>query len=30
LKTLPWKQIPILNTSIEHDHRRTAKRVLKC
>jgi len=28
-KTLPWKQIPILDTSIEHDHGRTAKRVLK-
>lgn len=29
LKTLPWKQIPIIDTSIEHDHGRTAKRVLK-
>lgn len=29
LKNLPWKQIPILDTSIEHDHGRTAKRVLK-
>lgn len=29
LKTLPWKQITIIDTSIEHDHGRTAKRVLK-
>jgi predicted transposase YbfD/YdcC len=29
LKTVPWKQIPILDTGIEHDHVRTAKRVLK-
>lgn len=29
LKTLPWKQIPNLDTSIEHGHGRTAKRVLK-
>jgi len=29
LKDLPWKQIPVLETSIEHSHGRTAKRVLK-
>ena len=29
LKDLPWKQIPVLDTSIEHGHGRTAKRVLK-
>lgn len=29
LKNLPWKQIPILDTSIEHTHGRTAKRMLK-
>ncbi|MGB9306685.1 MAG: ISAs1 family transposase [Mycobacterium sp.] len=29
LKELPWKQIPILDTSIEHGHGRTAKRTLK-
>lgn len=29
LKDLPWKQIPVLDTSIEHSHGRTAKRVLK-
>ncbi|HTQ19357.1 ISAs1 family transposase [Mycobacterium sp.] len=29
LKELPWKQIPILDTSIEHGHGRTAKRILK-
>jgi predicted transposase YbfD/YdcC len=29
LKNLPWKQIPTLDTSIEHDHGRTARRVLK-
>lgn len=29
LKELPWKQIPILDTAIEHGHGRTAKRVLK-
>lgn len=27
LKSLPWKQIPILDTSTEHGHGRTAKRV---
>ena len=29
LKDLPWKHIPVLDTSIEHGHGRTAKRVLK-
>lgn len=29
LKTLPWKQIPVLNRSVEHGHGRTAKRTLK-
>ena len=29
LKTLPWKQIPILDSNTEHGHGRTAKRVLK-
>jgi hypothetical protein len=29
LKELPWKQIPILDTSIEQGHGRTAKRLLK-
>ena len=29
LKELPWKQIPILDTRIEHGHGRTAKRILK-
>ncbi len=29
LKELPWKQIPILDTSIEHGHGRTTKRTLK-
>jgi predicted transposase YbfD/YdcC len=29
LKELPWKQIPILDTSIEHGHGRTTKRILK-
>jgi predicted transposase YbfD/YdcC len=29
LKELPWKQIPVLDSSIEHGHGRTAKRVLK-
>jgi predicted transposase YbfD/YdcC len=29
LKDLPWKQIPVLDSSIEHGHGRTAKRVLK-
>jgi hypothetical protein len=29
LKNLPWKQIPVLDTSTEHGHGRTAKRVLR-
>jgi len=29
LKELPWKQIPILDTSTEHGHGRSAKRILK-
>lgn len=29
LKALPWKQIPVLNTSTEHGHGRTSKRSLK-
>jgi predicted transposase YbfD/YdcC len=29
LKDLPWKQIPVLDSSVEHGHGRTAKRVLK-
>lgn len=29
LKSLPWKHIPILDTSTEHGHGRTAKRVLR-
>jgi predicted transposase YbfD/YdcC len=29
LKSLPWKQIPVLDKTTEHGHGRTAKRVLK-
>jgi predicted transposase YbfD/YdcC len=29
LKALPWKQIPVLDTSTEHGHGRTSKRSLK-
>jgi predicted transposase YbfD/YdcC len=29
LKSLPWKQIPILDTNTEHGHGRTAKRALR-
>lgn len=29
LKNLPWKQIPILDSSTEHGHGRTAKRVMR-
>jgi predicted transposase YbfD/YdcC len=29
LKELPWKHIPMLDTSIEQGHGRTAKRILK-
>jgi len=29
LKSLPWKQVPILDTSTEHGHGRTATRVLR-
>jgi predicted transposase YbfD/YdcC len=29
LKDLPWNQIPVLDSSVEHGHGRTAKRVLK-
>lgn len=29
LKSLPWKQIPVLDTNTEHGHGRTAKRTLK-
>lgn len=29
LKSLPWKQIPILDSTTEHGHGRTAKRVLR-
>jgi predicted transposase YbfD/YdcC len=29
LKTLPWKQIPVLDTSTEHGHGRTSTRALK-
>lgn len=29
LKDLPWSQVPVLDTSVEHGHGRTAKRVLK-
>ena len=28
-KSLPWKQIPLLDTTTEHSHGRTAKRVLR-
>ena len=29
LKSLPWKQIPVLDSNTEHGHGRTAKRALK-